>query len=95
MLVRIRYSQAFRLVPGLNWWKAANALANVSWTRSSASCGVAGHPHGGGVQLVQVGHRVALEARGPLLVRLLVGPHGLVVGRVGSRPVRGEPLTAF
>ena len=40
VLVRIRYSQALRLVPGRNWWNDANALANVSWTRSSASAGL-------------------------------------------------------
>src|SRR3954468_22721925 len=40
VLVRIRYSHALRFVPGLNWWKAANALANVSCTRSSASAGL-------------------------------------------------------
>jgi hypothetical protein len=37
VFVRIRNSQAFRLVPGWNWWNEAYALANVSWTRSSAS----------------------------------------------------------
>src|SRR5450631_1339673 len=40
VFVRIRYSQALRLVPCLYWWKAANALAKVSWTRSSASAGL-------------------------------------------------------
>ena len=40
VLVRIRYSQALRLVPSSNWWNAANALRNVSWTRSSASAGL-------------------------------------------------------
>ena len=40
LLVRIRYSQALRLVPSGNWWKAANALTKVSWTRSSASAGL-------------------------------------------------------
>ena len=40
VLVRMRYSHALRFVPGLNWWKAAYALANVSWTRSSASAGL-------------------------------------------------------
>ena len=40
VLVRMRYSQALRLVPSWNWWKAANALTNVSWTRSSASAGL-------------------------------------------------------
>src|SRR5579875_2316699 len=39
VLVRMRYSQALRLVPSWNWWKAANALTKVSWTRSSASAG--------------------------------------------------------
>src|SRR3712207_7665035 len=44
--------------------------------------GVAGHPHGGGVQLVQEGQRVALEPFGPLLVGLrlsgrLTGGHRL------------------
>jgi len=37
VLVRIRNSHAFRLVPGWNWWNDAYALAKVSWTRSSAS----------------------------------------------------------
>jgi len=40
VFVRIRYSQALRLVPGRYWWKAAKALAIVSWTRSSASVGL-------------------------------------------------------
>ena len=40
VLVRMRYSHALRLVPSVNWWKAANALTNVSWTRSSASAGL-------------------------------------------------------
>src|SRR5665647_697307 len=40
VFVRIRYSQALRLVPCLYWCKAANALVNVSWTRSSASAGL-------------------------------------------------------
>jgi len=40
VLVRIRYSQALRFVPGRNWWKAAKALADVSCTRSSASAGL-------------------------------------------------------
>ena len=40
VLVRIRYSQALRFVPSWNWWKAANALTKVSWTRSSASAGL-------------------------------------------------------
>ena len=40
VLVRIRYSQALRFVPGLNWWKAEYALAKVSCTRSSASAGL-------------------------------------------------------
>ena len=40
VLVRIRYSQALRFVPAVYWWKAANALAKVSWTRSSASVGL-------------------------------------------------------
>src|SRR5450631_2630321 len=40
VFVRIRYSQALRFVPCLYWWNAANALANVSWTRSSASVGL-------------------------------------------------------
>ena len=39
VVVRIRLSQARRLVPGRNWWKAAYALTDVSWTRSSASVG--------------------------------------------------------
>ncbi len=40
VLVRMRYSQALRFVPSVNWWKAAKALAKVSWTRSSASEGL-------------------------------------------------------
>src|ERR1022692_4083112 len=36
----ILYSYAFRLVPGLNWWKDRYAFAAVSWTRSSASLGL-------------------------------------------------------
>ena len=40
VLVRMRYSHALRLVPGLNWWKDEYALANVSCTRSSASAGL-------------------------------------------------------
>src|SRR5690242_20076634 len=40
VLVRIRYSHAFRLVPGVNWWNELYALAKVSWTRSSASDGL-------------------------------------------------------
>ncbi len=40
VLVRIRYSQALRLVPGWNWWNAAYAFAKVSCTRSSASVGL-------------------------------------------------------
>src|SRR3954447_26048509 len=40
VFVRMRYSQALRLVPSWNWWKAANALTKVSWTRSSASDGL-------------------------------------------------------
>ena len=40
VLVRMRYSQALRLVPGLYWWNAENALANVYCTRSSASAGL-------------------------------------------------------
>ena len=40
VLVRIRYSHALRLVPGRNWWNDENALAKVSWTRSSASAGL-------------------------------------------------------
>ena len=40
VFARMRCSQAFRLVPGRNWWKAAYALAEVSWTRSSASVGL-------------------------------------------------------
>src|SRR5215218_1377503 len=39
VLVRMRYSQALRFVPGRYWWKAANAFAKVSCTRSSASAG--------------------------------------------------------
>ena len=40
VFVRMRYSQALRFVPSWNWWKAAKALTNVSWTRSSASEGL-------------------------------------------------------
>jgi hypothetical protein len=40
VLVRMRYSQALRLVPSWNWWKAAKALTKVSCTRSSASAGL-------------------------------------------------------
>ena len=40
VFVRMRYSQALRLVPSWNWWKAAKALTKVSWTRSSASAGL-------------------------------------------------------
>src|ERR1039457_2407172 len=40
VLARMRCSQALRLVPGRNWWNAAYALAEVSWTRSSASVGL-------------------------------------------------------
>ena len=36
----MRYIHALRLVPGLYWWNAAYAFANVSWTRSSASLGL-------------------------------------------------------
>src|SRR6266568_5102563 len=36
----MRCNQAFRFVPGLNWWNAAYALTDVSWTRSSASVGL-------------------------------------------------------
>src|SRR5712692_1072226 len=39
VLARILCSQARRLVPGMNWWNAAYALAEVSWTRSAASQG--------------------------------------------------------
>src|SRR5580700_8838723 len=39
VVVRIRFSQARRFVPGVNWPNAAYALADVSWTRSSASVG--------------------------------------------------------
>src|SRR6204780_3619782 len=39
VVVRIRFSQARRLVPGVNCLKAAYALTDVSWTRSSASVG--------------------------------------------------------
>src|SRR5215831_3241160 len=37
VLVRMRYSQALRLVPGSNCANEASALVNVSWIRSSAS----------------------------------------------------------
>ena len=40
VFVRIRYSHAFRLVPGVNWWNELYAFAKVSWTRSSASDGL-------------------------------------------------------
>ncbi len=40
MLVRIRYSQALRLVPSLNERNAEYALTYVSCTRSSASAGL-------------------------------------------------------
>src|SRR5690606_349263 len=40
VFVRIRYSHALRFVPGRYWWNAANAFANVSCTRSSASDGL-------------------------------------------------------
>ena len=40
VLVRIRNSQALRLVPTWNWWKDAYAFAKVSCTRSSASAGL-------------------------------------------------------
>lgn len=40
VFVRIRYSQAFRFVPCLNWRNAAKALTNVSCTRSDASAGL-------------------------------------------------------
>src|SRR6266550_2624111 len=40
VLVRIRYSHAFRLVPGVNWWNELYAFAKVSCTRSSASDGL-------------------------------------------------------
>ena len=40
MLVRIRYSHALRLVPGVNWWNDAYAFAYVSCTTSSASAGL-------------------------------------------------------
>ena len=40
VFVRMRYSHALRLVPGWNWWNEAYAFAKVSWTRSSASCGL-------------------------------------------------------
>src|SRR5690606_14696537 len=36
----MRYIHALRLVPGRYWWNAANALAYVSCTRSSASVGL-------------------------------------------------------
>ena len=37
VLVRIRYSHAFKFVPGSNCPNEAYARVNVSWTRSSAS----------------------------------------------------------
>ncbi|MCW2541383.1 MAG: hypothetical protein JWN95_3108, partial [Frankiales bacterium] len=37
LLVRMRYSHALRLVPYLNWWKAANAFTKVYWNISSES----------------------------------------------------------
>src|SRR5690348_7924101 len=40
VFARMRCSQALRLVPGRNWWNAAYALTDVSWTRSSASVGL-------------------------------------------------------
>src|SRR4051795_10092055 len=40
VFVRIRYSHAFRLVPGVNWWNELYAFAKVSCTRSSASDGL-------------------------------------------------------
>jgi hypothetical protein len=49
VLVRMRYSQALRFVPGSNCPKAAYALVNVSWTRSSASAPVAGHAQRRGI----------------------------------------------
>ena len=52
-------------------------MTNVSWTRSSASAGVAGHPQRRGVELVEERQRVALEARAALLDRLLGHPHVL------------------
>src|SRR5260370_695816 len=39
VLVRVRNSHAFRLVPCWNWWNDAYAFAKVSCTRSSASDG--------------------------------------------------------
>src|ERR1700691_6425899 len=39
VVVRIRFSHARRLVPGVNCVNAAYALTDVSWTRSSASVG--------------------------------------------------------
>ena len=40
VFARIRYSHALRFVPGLNWWNATYARANVSWIKSSASLGL-------------------------------------------------------
>ena len=39
VFVRMRYSHALRLVPCVNCANAANALTNVSCTRSCASAG--------------------------------------------------------
>jgi hypothetical protein len=57
VLVRIRYSHAFRFVPSVYQVLGVGR--------------VAGHPQRGAVHLVEVGHGVALEPRGALLDGLL------------------------
>ena len=53
-------------MPGLNWWKERVRLGERLLDEVLGVGGVAGHPHRGGVELVEERQRVALEAGGAL-----------------------------
>ena len=65
--MRIRYSQAFRLVPARNERKAVYALTYVSCTRSSASAGFRVIRKAAPYNWSSSGERVALEPGNQLI----------------------------
>src|ERR1700761_9643071 len=79
VVVRIRLSQARRLVPGRNWWKAAYALTDVSCTRSSASVGLRVIRRAAGYSWLSCGKTSRSN-----LIRLSSSSVGLIPGSGGS-----------
>ena len=109
VLVRIRNSHAFRLVPGLELVERRVGLGEGLLDQVLGVGRVAGHPHRGRVELIQVGQHILLEPLAPLLESFFrygthplgcICPRAPTVAGLGRRthvppgPNRTRPLRA-